>query len=201
MRFFVTDAILFLLSLLAILLAVIYPGLNNYALALIGAGVIVILYKKTGEACSDFEKSVAGIEGLGWKPVFFSTGTLELEYAGTKMYYSSTVKGERDDALPVDYRISTSSGKDAFLEVLGSDKPGEPEVKGDKKLYSRIKKPVTEFDAKYGLGYLQNKDGLLEFSVIIGFSKEPYPKDAKLADMTAFLRDYVSLVDSVRKSL
>ena len=201
MKFFITDVALFLLSAAMVLLAIIDPGINNFALAIIAAGISIILVKKSQESFSDFERSVANIEGLAWKPLFLSTGTLELDYLGTRMYYSSLVKGEKKDAIPVEYRICTTSGRKTYLEVIGSEKPGEVEVKGDPKLFAKIKKPVIDFDTKYGLGYLRNRDGLLEFSVCLGFSKEPYPKDAKLADMTAFLHDYVFFVHAVHKAL
>lgn len=199
--FFVTDLVLLALLIASILAAFAYPGPVSAGLALVAAVLTAVFAKRSHDAMADFSRCAEGIEGLGWKPAFLSMGRLELEYKGTKMGYSSSILPEKDGALPVEYRITAASGSKELLEVIGSDKPGEPEVRGERKLYERIRGPVSAFDSKYGLGSLRNRDNALEFSVCLGFSKEPMPKDEKLEDMTAFLTAYISLAHEVGKAL
>lgn len=203
MRFpiFITDAILLWLSIASVALAFIFPGPVNFVLAILAAAITAVVVKKSNDALLDFERSVSDVEALAWKPVFLSAGALELDYCGKKMIFTTAMLGERDGALPVDYRLSFPSGNRSFLEAVGTERPGEPDVRGDKKLYAKIRKPVAEFDAKYGLSFVRNRDGMLEFSVCLGFSKEPYPKEAKLSDMASFLRDYLALSCAVGKAL
>lgn len=189
--FFVTDAAFLALAIISVLLAFIYPNVTTYAFSIIAAALTVAMIKRSHDALDDFESSLSKIEGLEWKPVFLSAGSVSMRYRGREFTYRSSSGYEKDGAIPVEYSLSTQVRTKKALEVKGTDAPGEPEVSGDKALYAKIRKEIIEFDSKYGLSLLRAGDGILSLSVCLAFSRIPLPREQKLADMTAFVRDYL----------
>ncbi|HSB47471.1 MAG TPA: hypothetical protein VLD37_05635 [Candidatus Bilamarchaeum sp.] len=199
--FFVTDAAFVALALVSVLLAFIYPNVTTYAFSIIAAALTVAMIKRSHDALDGFETSLSKIKGLAWKPVFLSAGSVAMTYRGREFTYRSSSGYERDGAIPVEYSLSTPVRTKKTLEVKGTDAPGAPEVSGDKALFAKIRKETLEFDSKYGLSLLRAGDGLLSLSVCLGFSKIPIPKEQKLADMTAFISDYLAFASDVAARL
>ena len=203
MRFpiFVTDFFFLLLAALSVVFAIIYPNVNNYAFSIIAAGLTVSMIKRSHDALTDFENALSTVENLVWKPLFFSTGSVLMKFRGEEFTYTSSAGFEKNGIIPVDYSLSVRTGIRKPLEIKGTQIPGNPEVSGDKKLFDKIKKETLDFDKKYGLSLLRVGEGVIRFSVCLGFSKEAIPKDKKLSDMSAFLKDYLQFASSVKKSL
>jgi hypothetical protein len=199
--FFMTDLLFLILAALSVALAIIYPNVTSYAFSIVAVGLTVSVIKRSHDAVDDFETTLSRVKGLDWKPQFLSAGAVIMHYRGREFTYTSSLGYEKNGTIPVEYMLSSQVKAKKALEIKGTNQPGIPGVKGDKKLFEKIKTETIEFDRKYGLSLLRAGDGLVRFSVCLGFSKEPLPKEQKLADMAAFMKDYLEFASSVADKL
>jgi hypothetical protein len=203
MRFpvFATDFLLIALAVSSVMFSAIYPNVNNFALSIISVGLCAAIAKRSHDAHADFEKTLSAIEGLEWTPVFFSAGSILMRFGGHEFIYSSSSGYEKNGVIPVGYSLTSGIKTKKQLEIRGTDAPGYPEISGDKKLFSKIKKEVLDFDKVHGVSLLQIDGGVARFSVCLGFSKARIPNEEKLDDMAKFLKDYLEFASIVIKKL
>ncbi len=199
--YFFGDLLLGLFALSSILLSVFLPGINSYALTVLSLFISALLFKASEDRAADFRAACRNIRGLeSWESELLSYGTLVLIYKGERARFSSAI-GSAPDSVPVDYLLSFENGAKASFEA-GLDEFGRLGVGGDAKAFAPIQADVAEFDRKYPVLFIRNRDGILDLCVRLEFEKGPRPpREEKLSNMAAFLSDYLAFGYSLNSRL
>jgi hypothetical protein len=186
--YFVSEAALTALGLMAIPVALLFQEAAFFALSAIAILIAGLLAALNLLRERDFSESVKRIKDFGgWDADFLSLGTLRLRYRGKEFRYRSMI-GPAGESIPVDYFISTPSAKAPAFDV--SSDGGALPTGG---LPPRLRPAVESFSKAYPLRRLRLSGGLLEVTARLEFERGPPPsKEEKLEDMAGFLEDFLS---------
>ncbi|MFN7990721.1 MAG: hypothetical protein U0R44_01040 [Candidatus Micrarchaeia archaeon] len=202
--YFIPNALLFLLAMLAIPLAIAFPAIWNYLLLILSAGIFLLFFKTYEVHAGEFGRAVGRIKDLSWESVFLSEGVLRLRFRGEPILYSSSA-GQDGDLITVDYSLSLENRSGpAFIALNSGDGFS---VEGDRDAFGRIAGDVSAFDRSYHISRIVKSGGRLEIAVRLFFDKHPLrgqkEKEEKLADMAGFLGDYLDFscrINTILKS-